>query len=550
MPKLQLWAEGAEEGVELFDSLRLPDVQGFPLLRDSVGDWFREMVGAVCGSLNPETKERMIRELFALVPKGQSKTTYGAALMVVLLQMNERPRAELLFVAPTQSIADQAFSQASGMIEADPELTKLFEVIPHQKIIRDRLLKSMLRIKTFDLNVLTGTRPVVVLVDELHLLGRKAYGSRVMRQIRGGLEKNPESLLVIITTQSDEAPAGVFKDELLLARKIRDGKYSGRMLPILYEFPEKIAHDKDAWMDPSCWSMVMPNLGKSMWLDSLVADWEVERLKGDHAIRVWASQHLNIEIGIGLKSDGWAGAEYWERSTDPELTLEAILERSEVIVVGVDGGGLDDLYGVSIVGRETIKLGEKETKRWLSWSHAWCHHSVLTRRQSIAARLQDFANDEELTIVDNELDDTRQIVALISRINELGLLSAVAVDMEGPYGELIDELALVGVSEESDQLIGVGQGYRLMNAIKTSERKLANGTMVHAPSRMMEWCVGNIKIEPTATAIRATKQNAGDAKIDPAMALFDAVSWMTTNPEASDGGMSGYFDSLEMGQFA
>ena len=47
----------------------------------------------------------------------------------------------------------------------------------------------------------------------------------------------------------------------------------------------------------------------------------------------------------------------------------------------------------------------------------------------------------------------------------------------------------------------------------------------------MAWCVGNIKIEPTATGIRATKQNAGDAKIDPAMALFDAVTVMSRNPE-------------------
>lgn len=40
------------------------------------------------------------------------------------------------------------------------------------------------------------------------------------------------------------------------------------------------------------------------------------------------------------------------------------------------------------------------------------------------------------------------------------------------------------------------------------------------------------KIEPTATAIRATKQNAGDAKIDPAMAMFDAATVMSRNPAA------------------
>jgi len=48
---------------------------------------------------------------------------------------------------------------------------------------------------------------------------------------------------------------------------------------------------------------------------------------------------------------------------------------------------------------------------------------------------------------------------------------------------------------------------------------------------MMDWCVANVKIEATATALRATKQNAGDAKIDPWCALMDAASVMVRNPE-------------------
>jgi len=51
----------------------------------------------------------------------------------------------------------------------------------------------------------------------------------------------------------------------------------------------------------------------------------------------------------------------------------------------------------------------------------------------------------------------------------------------------------------------------------------------------MNWCVPNLKIEPTATGIRATKQTAGDAKIDPAMALFNSVTLMARNPAAAGG---------------
>lgn len=530
LPDIPLFEEEAEIALAFFDELRLPDVPGQPTMRESCGDWYRDLVRVIFGSRNPDTNERMIRELFALVPKGQSKTTYSAGLMLTALFMNIRKSTEMLFIAPTQKIAETAFSQAVGMIEADAKLKDRFKPRDHLKQIDDVLMKVTLRVKTFDVTILTGTRPVFVLLDELHLLGRSAHAAKVIRQIRGGLEKNSEGFLVIITTQSDDIPAGAFRDELITARKIRDGKFKGKIvratLPVLYEFPRDIERDPARWQDPANWHMVMPNLGRSMRLDSMIRDWEAERQKGEKDIRIWASQHLNIEIGVGLKTDGWPGAEFWDRREDPELTFEEILDRCDAIVIGIDGGGLDDLFGLTVLGRE------KETRDWLSWSHAWCHEGVLDRRKTIADRLRDFERCGDLTIVDDELTDISEIVDLIAIVNAKRLLAGVAVDPAG-LGELVDALAGIGVTPDSGLLIGVSQGFAMMNAIKTTERKLAAGTLRHAPSMLMNWCVGNIKIEPTATAIRATKQNAGDDKIDPAMALFDAASLMVKDPKAA-----------------
>jgi phage terminase large subunit-like protein len=530
IPDLPLIEAEANLGLAFFDELQLPDVPGLPRMREAAGQWFRDIVRVAFGSWDPVTQLRHIRDIFAMLPKGQSKTTYSAGLLLAAMLMNKRPRAEALFVGPTQAIADNAYDKAVGMVEASADLKRRFRPRDHVKTIEDLVTKSELKVKTFDVNILTGTILILALVDELHLLGRNPHTGKVLRQIRGGLEKTPEGMLLITTTQSDDIPAGAFRDELMMARKIRDGGFRGKvvrsMLPVLYEFPDSIAKDQARWSDPSVWPMVMPNLGRSVQIGSLVPDWETERAKGEHAVRIWASQHLNIEIGIGLKTDRWPGAEFWLESEDPTLTLETLIERCEVVIAGIDGGGLDDLFGLTLLGRD------RESKCWLSWSHAWCHKSVLQRRQTIAPALEGFAACGDLTIVDDRLEDVSAILEIIGQVNDAGLLGCVALDNEGPYGEFVDALDEIGINEASEQIVGVGQGYKLMSAIKTAERKLANGTFKHAPSQLMNWCVENVKIEPTATAIRATKQNAGDAKIDPVMALFDAATVMVRNPEA------------------
>jgi phage terminase large subunit-like protein len=529
VPDLRLIESEAEMGLAIFDELQLPDVPGLPRLGDAAGPWFRDIVRAAFGSWDPVAQVRYIRDILALAPKGSSKTSYAAGLALTLMLMNKRPRAEGVIIGPTQSISDRAYEQAVGMVNLSPVLRSRFRPREHVKTIVDLSNDTELRVKTFDLNILTGGILIFALLDELHLLGRNVHTTKVLRQVRGGLDKTPEGLFLTTTTQSDDAPAGAFKDELMMARKIRDGHYRSKtirpMLPVLYEFPDDIARNPAKWQDSANWHMVMPNLGRSVHLPTLVPDWETEKAKGVKAIAIWASQHLNIEIGVGQKTDAWAGAEFWAEAEDDAVTLEHILAVSDAVVIGQDGGGLDDLYGFAVLGRE------RETRRWLSWCHAWCHDGVLERRQSIATRLLDFKAAGELTIFANAGDDIAEMIELIEDIKQRGLLAAVAVDPAG-LGEMVEALAEIDVTVENKLLVGAPQGFGMMNAIKTAERKTQNKTLGHTKSALMDWCVGNVKIEPTATAIKATKQNAGDAKIDPWMALMNAVWMMSRNPEA------------------
>ena len=273
---------------------------------------------------------------------------------------------------------------------------------------------------------------------------------------------------------------------------------------------------------------------------------------------LFASQHFNVEIGLALRSDRWSGADYWLAAADPALTLASLIERSDAVTVGIDGGGNDDLLAVAVVGRE------RDTRRWLVWTRAFANIKALRRRLSEAAAMVDFARDGDLVIVDafgpiapetilSRLDapesaldaldpeagihippDIAGVVEVCEQVERAGKLAQVGVDTAG-IGSVIDGLATIGISEEEEgpsRVVGVSQGYQLMGAIKTAERKLLDGTMRHAGQALLAWAVGNAKIEPKGNAVMITKQLAGTGKIDPLMAVFDAVRLMSNNPEA------------------
>lgn len=528
IPDLPLFRDEADTAVEFFKLLRLPDVPGNPTMAEAAGDWAFTLVAVLFGSYDPAAQVRYIDELFALIAKKNSKTTYlGAGLMLTALFMNRRPRAEFMFVGPTQAIADLAYSQTDGMIALDPELRKRFKAREHLKEIRDLITGAKLKIKTFDLSILTGPRPAGTFVDELHLLGKNAATPKILRQLRGGRQAYPEAFMVIATTQSDDRPAGAFKEELEAARAIRDGNRTGKTLPVLYEFPERIARDRAEWSNPRNWPMVMPNLGRSLRIDALEQDFAAEAAKGDGAVRLWASQHLNVEIGVGLHSDRWPGADFWEARADRNLTLESLIDRCELTVVGVDDGGLDDLLGFAVLGRE------RGTRDWLSWSRAWAHKSVFERRKSEASRLLDFERDGDLVIVERLADAAEEVADLVEQVDASGLLPREKAVGADPYGPdlVIDALDNRGFDRE--RVIGVPQGWKMAGAIKNAELRLADGTMRHADQPLMDWCVGNAKLEQRGNAVLITKQVAGAGKIDPLMALLNAVALMALNPETT-----------------
>jgi len=518
----------AAKALAFFNRLRLPDVAGNPPLSEACGEWFREILCAFLASEDPATKRRLVWELLCMVPKKNSKTTYVAALGLTALFMEEAPNRQMLLVAPSQNISERCFEQAQGMIRLDKRLDAIFKVQDHLKCITRRKTGTKLDVKTFDTTIVTGEIPILTIIDELHELGKKAKAAAVMQQIRGGGITMQGGQVLMITTQSDEPPAGIWRTELKKARAIRDGVGGPNpiLLPVLYEYPQGLQRDQDYWRDVDHWAPLLPNLGRSIDPQRLAEDYQNNGKVNEEAEQIWASQHLNIEIGVGLGADGWRGADFWEAAGDPTLTLESLLQRCEVVTMGADGGGLDDLLGLAVIGRDRV------TREWLSWCHAFADPKVLERRKEIASVLRDFEAERSLTIGDGAKRHAG-FVALVRQVKASGLLpqkDAVGVDPNNAAA-VFEALAEGGI--EPAQIRRLMQGPALAPAMYGLELKLDDGTFWHAEQLLMAWVMGNAKVEPRGNHLMITKQISGRAKIDPLIALFEAAILMSWNPQGT-----------------
>lgn len=532
-----LFDNEAAAAVAVFKSLKIvnrPKIQDeksgewrYPTFGDLSADWVFDFVGVIFGALDVAAKKRLISEFLLLISKKNGKSTIVAGIMVTAIIRNRVSNEELLILAPTLEIAKNAWKPAAGMIRADEELTALLHISDHNRTIKHLTTEAELKVVAADTDTVGGKMAGFVLVDELWMFGKRPNADGMLQEATGGLATKPYGFVIYVSTHSDEPPAGVFDDTLKYFRDVRDGKVvDNACLPVMYEFPPSMLASK-AYLDSDNWYITNPHLGRSVQPDYIMRKYN-QALQGDRgALQKFLAKYLNVEISMRNAGDRWSGADLWESCADESLTLKGLLSRVEVAVVGGDGGGKDDWFGLTVAGRE------KETGRWLFWSHAFALKSALLVRKKIASKMRGFASDGDLTLCNKLSDILAGVASICQQVLNSGLMpeeDAVGLD-PAQLGALVDTFAGMGLAHP--RLVGLNtQAWGMCSAIFAVEFKLADLEMRHDGSRMMNFCVGNAKTVPVKNTVLITKQASGACKIDPLISLLLAAKLLERNPEA------------------
>lgn len=521
LPCEPLFPASAQTGLRYFDQLIMTDVVGQPTVGEACLPWMRDWAAVFFGSYDPEKGKRLIWEYFLMVAKKNGKSTIAAGVMLAVLLMNWRKSAPFLILSPSKKASDNVFIAARDMVKADPELMDLLHIKENERKIVHRTTNATLEVVAAEGGTVAGTKAAGVLIDELWEFGTISGASGMIDEATGGLTARPEGFIIYLTTQSEREPAGVFKDKLDYARKIRNGQINRKtFLPVIYEFPRAMI-DAEKHLESANWYIPNPNWGASVREDYLLQKFDEKREAGDGPLGVWMAKHLNVQVGLYYESGGWQGAPYWLQQSDPSLTLENLIARSEFLVCGIDQGGNDDFLSLAVIGQES------GSRNYLHWQKSWAWRNILEIRKEEAPRCLDFEEDGDLVLTEKADEGEDLLVEIVKILWGTGKLFCVGYDKAGAR-RIISLLVDALISEEA--LVPIPQGYMMTGDILATERALAARKFWHGGKAIMAWAVGNAAAKQTGNSVMITKQSSGGRKIDPLIALLIAMGAILRNP--------------------
>lgn len=498
-----------QRAVDFLRSLKHPKSR-LPGNAFQLDPWQEEIVRKVYGPCD-EFGNRVVRNVIVMLPRGNRKTSLGAALSLLHTMGPEAvPGGEVLFAASDQKQAKIGFREAEGIIAAGDEslwrrgqASRRFDAAAMIKLqeYKNRISfpnGSFLEAISSDAGTQHGRTPVFALADEIH-----AWKKRDLWEVlRTGLVKVPNSLLVVITTAGRGQETIAF-DVIDYARKVAKGEIDDpSTLPILYEAPR----DAD-WQDEDLWRKVNP--GIAYGYPDIAG---LRQLAREAALRPSdreAFRQLHLNVWLDHSADPFVDMAVYDRGSDP-VDLDAL--EGEPCWLGVDLSSNADLTAVVACWRD----GEAFIV------HPWffCPRDNLARKADRdGVPYPRWAEEGFITPTPGNVVDFRTVEDTIRDLCDRFAVREIAFD---PH---LARNMLNNLAEDGLPAVEMRQGWVTMApAIKELERAIVGGTFRHGGHPVLRWNFDNIAVETDKAGNKAFHKGKSKDRIDGAVAAAMAVA--------------------------
>lgn len=492
-------------------------------------DWQEDIVRRIYGPCD-EHGNRIVRNVVILLPRGNRKTSLGAALSLLHTDGPEAvPSGEVIFAAADQKQAKIGFREVEGIISAGGymwrkgQASRRFDAEKHVKLkeYQNRITfpnGSWLEALSNDAGTQHGRTPVFALIDEIH-----AWRKRDLWDvIRTGLVKVPNSLSVVITT-AGRGNENIAFEVIDYARKVARGEIDDpATLPILYETPA----DAD-WKDEEVWKAANPGLvhGYPDLHGLRMLAREAEHRPADRD----AFRQLHLNTWLDYSETPFVEMTVYDEGAFP-VDLEAKEADQEPCWLAVDLSSNSDL--TAVVACWGDPEGGYEVHPWF-----FCPADNLRRRADRdGVPYPTWAEDGLIIPTPGNVVDFRTVE---DHIRELCARFRV---MEIAFDPHLARVMMSNLLDDGLPVVEMRQGWVTMApAVKELERAIIGKRFRHGGHPILRWHFANIAVEEDKAGNRSFHKGKSKDRIDGAVAAAMAVA----RCQAGDTMRSSYDDATD-----
>jgi len=446
-------------------------------------------------------RRRPVRTAVISLGRKAGKSTLCAALALChLLGPEAVPRGQVVSAAADRPQAGIIFNELRAFALANPEIAARVIFRDFAKTAEDTITGSTFSALSADHRKAHGLSPTVAICDEV----AQWRGRELLDALRTGQGAHAEPLLLAISTRSPD-PDNPLEELLRYAGQVADGTIEdASFTSAVYSAPA----EADPWAE-STWHLANPDMDAHRLADIRVQAAQAQRLPSlESSFRAFA---LNMPVA---PDDRFISPADWDACSG---TAEAR---------GRCFGGLDLASGAADL--TAFALFWPDTGLAKVWAFLPEQAIDVKQREDSAPYRQWQAQGLVLTIPGRAIDRAWLLTWIAQTVEGLEL-AGIASDRWG----LADVQAVMDREGLALPLRPHGAGYKDMSpALTAFEGLVLEAKLAHGGNPLLRWAVSNAAIDTDPAGNRKLDKARAHGRIDPLVALVQAVGLAAREPAA------------------
>ena len=497
----------------------------FPLLQHSQGKWagkpfelepWQKFILWVVFGWKKADGTRRFTICYNEMGRKNGKSTFAAAIGLVLLLLDGEPGAEVYTVATKLDQAKIIHTEAQRMVKASAALKKKARVYRSTIVVESTNSKYVPLGRDSDTQ--DGLNVSGALVDELH-----AHKTREMWDvIDSAIGAREQALLFAITTAGFNQNGICFEQRDYAIKVLTGSIIDDSFFAIIYTLDRDEATGEmlDDWKDEKCWIKANPNLGVSVRISDMrrMCKAAIESPSKQNnffckKLSIWTSQE-----------NRWLNMEHWNLGQDE---IDPVAWRKDAMkrLIGRECIGALDLSSTTDISCHLLLFaddGEDESEKYTVLPFFWIpkdNAHARERRDRVPYSL--WARQGFVTMTDGNSIDYKFIRQEINDLQERYKHQEIAYD---PYNatHLATELG----EDDGFNMVEFRQGFISMNEpTKECERLVLSHAIEHGNNPVLKWMASNVsvKTDPSGNIKPVKPDNKSALKIDGMVCLIMAI---------------------------